>query len=174
MLGLNQSELAKLADCSPRTIQAVELGPLNLSDGLALKIAQSTGVSVEWLLNGDPAEPPMADSPAAIQGPFTEEIFHAHRAFLEIERDAAVNGRENTTEQLFAADLHAEALKKQDDRLLVLCRRLLEDTRTDERGPVIRWRLRRMFEQLTADVDKNREAKAHKERSKRRRFARSA
>src|SRR5258707_614179 len=57
-LCLGQKEMATLLKCSRPTIQAVELCKLKLSERLAHEIAIQTGVSLEWLLSGDPTVPP--------------------------------------------------------------------------------------------------------------------
>jgi transcriptional regulator with XRE-family HTH domain len=51
--GLNQTELAQLAGCSPATIQSIELLRLKLSKGLAARIAQGIGCDLDWLLEND-------------------------------------------------------------------------------------------------------------------------
>src|SRR5262249_44490509 len=52
-IGLTQKELADLVGRAPRTIQAIELKHLPLSEELALRIASETGVDESWLLQGD-------------------------------------------------------------------------------------------------------------------------
>lgn len=59
IIGLGQKELANLCGCSPRTIQAVELKQLALSEDLATRIEATTGANVAWLLAGDPSAPPL-------------------------------------------------------------------------------------------------------------------
>jgi DNA-binding XRE family transcriptional regulator len=73
ILGLNQKEMGDIASCSSHTIQAVELKNLELSEDLALRINAATGISVGWLLAGDPSAPPMTDDSPAV--PFTKETF---------------------------------------------------------------------------------------------------
>ena len=50
IIGLNQGELAVMVGRSKRTIQAVEIGRLKISEDLAARIAHETGVSMHWLL----------------------------------------------------------------------------------------------------------------------------
>ena len=57
LIGLGQKELAQLVGKSASTIQAIELGKLRLSEELAAKIEQETGVSSDWLLAGDVNRP---------------------------------------------------------------------------------------------------------------------
>jgi len=75
-IGFTQKELASLVGCSRPTIQAIELGRLNLSAELAQKIAYSTGINVLWLLKNDPNQPPIC----ADGRPFTTETFEAEQA----------------------------------------------------------------------------------------------
>ena len=53
-LGLKQISFANLVNRSEATIQSVELGRLTLSESLAEEISKQTGVSVKWLMDGDP------------------------------------------------------------------------------------------------------------------------
>jgi transcriptional regulator with XRE-family HTH domain len=155
ILEMSQTEFGALSDCSSRTIQAVELGKLPLSESLALRIAHSTGISIEWLLKGDPAAPPKADCPSGISSPdggFAYEVYEAHRAALEIEnRSASGGGRENTSEQLFSEKSFREDLAKRDAELVVLCKDLLGQTVDHEKRSVIRWRLKEFLNELTSD-----------------------
>jgi transcriptional regulator with XRE-family HTH domain len=81
-LKLGQKELAKVCGCSVHTIQSVELahGRLALSELLAYKISNATGISAEWLLANDLKAPLMADD----FNPFTVEHYNQRRADLEL------------------------------------------------------------------------------------------
>ncbi len=78
-IGLGQKEMAELLGCSTRTIQAIELGQLQLSLKLGEKITYETGVSLSWLMHGNPDNPIVAD-PA--NDDYTKEDFEEHRANL--------------------------------------------------------------------------------------------
>jgi transcriptional regulator with XRE-family HTH domain len=56
-IGLSQKEMAGLVKRSARTIQAVELGQLPLSDDLGREICRQTGVSQKWLIANDLKDP---------------------------------------------------------------------------------------------------------------------
>ncbi len=56
-LQITQQQLADLAECSIDTIRSLETGRRNLSQAMAIRIARETGVSVEWMLKGDPNSP---------------------------------------------------------------------------------------------------------------------
>jgi transcriptional regulator with XRE-family HTH domain len=57
IIGLGQKQLAEHVGKSTPTIQAIELGKLKLSETLAARIEEETGVSAGWLLNGDVDRP---------------------------------------------------------------------------------------------------------------------
>ena len=57
LIGISQKEMADHVDRTPATIQAIELKKLNLSEDLAAKIEEETGVSAAWLLAGDVTRP---------------------------------------------------------------------------------------------------------------------
>lgn len=78
LIGLTQKEMATHIGCSTPTIQAVELGKLTLSDKLAERIVWETGVSLQWLLAGDPAAP-MATQHGL---PYTKRAYEIRRSEL--------------------------------------------------------------------------------------------
>lgn len=53
-LGMYQQEFADLLRCSKPTIQKIEHGHLPLSESLAQRVFHETGVSLGWLLGGNP------------------------------------------------------------------------------------------------------------------------
>jgi transcriptional regulator with XRE-family HTH domain len=75
-IGLSQREMANLLECSAPAVQSIELGRLVLSDGLASRIADETGVDLGWLKKGDPSAPPIDRRGA----PFTKPGFERWRA----------------------------------------------------------------------------------------------
>ncbi|MGZ4974748.1 MAG: helix-turn-helix transcriptional regulator, partial [Limisphaerales bacterium] len=78
IIGITQKEMAQLAECSPPTIQAVELGKLKLSEKLGGLIALRTGIALKWLLDDN-----VASAPVTEEGhPFTEEVYHQTQSFL--------------------------------------------------------------------------------------------
>jgi transcriptional regulator with XRE-family HTH domain len=56
-LGLGQKEMADLLDCSQSTIQKIELRKREITLALAGRATQLTGVSGQWLLDGEPKRP---------------------------------------------------------------------------------------------------------------------
>lgn len=51
--------MAEILKCSPATIHSVESGRLRLSESLARTMSHQTGVALPWLLDGNPAAPPV-------------------------------------------------------------------------------------------------------------------
>ena len=74
--GLGQKEMGLLAACATITIQKIENRGLDLSESLAQRIFHETGVSLAWLLAGDPSAPPLDGAGK----PYTSASFEWHRA----------------------------------------------------------------------------------------------
>ena len=75
-VGLTQKEMAALAECSAPTIQAIELGKLNLSERLGGLIAVRTGIDLKWLMTNDVNAPPVTTYGL----PYTKQTFEEARA----------------------------------------------------------------------------------------------
>src|SRR5258708_26903349 len=85
--GLTQQQLSDLVDCSRPTVQAIELGKLSLSRGLAERISFHTGINPVWLLDNRYTIPPNCrDHP---DHPYTKEVFDKARMALTNPRTAA-------------------------------------------------------------------------------------
>ncbi len=78
IIGITQKEMAQVAECSPPTIQAIELGKLKLSEKLGGLIALRTGVALKWLLDDNVASAPVTDE----GHPFTKDVYHQTQAFI--------------------------------------------------------------------------------------------
>ena len=52
-LGLKQSELASLIGISRNTLQSIELGRLPLSERIAYRLSEQTGIRAKWLLDNE-------------------------------------------------------------------------------------------------------------------------
>lgn len=81
VLDLSTEEFAALVGCSKSTVESIEAGPrrLKLSDALAMAISEATGVSLVWLLQGNP-KVPIIDRLGA---PYTKAQFTQMRATFE-------------------------------------------------------------------------------------------
>jgi DNA-binding XRE family transcriptional regulator len=87
-LSLSQEQLAKWCDCSYYTIQAVELGRLNLSNSLAERISMATGAPVKWLLENNLSAPlpKLFEGPPAKPGVFNNSFTSRTLLFVAVVR----------------------------------------------------------------------------------------
>ena len=60
ILGIKDFEMAEILDRTVHTIHSLESGRLKLSPELATKMFHETGISLDWLLKGDPTAPPIS------------------------------------------------------------------------------------------------------------------
>ena len=84
IIGLSQGQLAELVGRSKRTIQAIEIGRLKLSEELAVRIAHETGVTVQWLLAADYDKPPTV---AFSDQAYTKRTYENTRAAITSTRN---------------------------------------------------------------------------------------
>jgi transcriptional regulator with XRE-family HTH domain len=76
-LGIKDIELAEILECSAYTVHSLECPDrLALSDSMANRIRHETGVSIDWLLNGDPDAPIFTVD----RRPYTREFYDRWRA----------------------------------------------------------------------------------------------
>src|SRR6476620_10800122 len=81
--GINDSEMAKILDRSVHWIHSIECGRIKLTKELADRMARGTGISLQWLLDGDTSvEPTDADGKE-----FTRETFNRARAHEKFRDD---------------------------------------------------------------------------------------
>ena len=73
-LNLRQKELANKVGCSLDTIKSLEQGRLKLSETLAMKIYEATGIDPAWVAMNDPKKPPITFWKAE---PYTRAVFEA-------------------------------------------------------------------------------------------------
>lgn len=57
IIGIKVPEMAELLQCSTATIQSIESGRLKVTDMMAFKMYDHTGVSIQWLQGGDAKRP---------------------------------------------------------------------------------------------------------------------
>jgi len=125
-VGLTQQEMGDLVQRAAVTIQAVELGKLPLSEGLAQRIADATGANVGWLLDGNPDAPAVTASGA----PYTRADFERH----QVRREAQTSTGED-----------------RDHELVATVAGLLEATVESPARDLVRWKLRRLLTSLADD-----------------------
>lgn len=61
IIGIKVPEMAELLQCSTATIQSIESGRLKVTDIMAFKMYDQTGVSIQWLQGGDAKRPMTAE-----------------------------------------------------------------------------------------------------------------
>ena len=137
LIGLRDTEMAALLGCSVNTIWSVESGRLKLSEQLAKKMSHQTGVSMEWLLNGDPLARPFTTR----SGPrpwreFTRQEFESHVALMK-----AVD---HTPKSTFSYDFITLAAK---------LRRILHTANQAHNYHLARWKITRALDELARALD---------------------
>ena len=170
-IGLTQKELAGLVDRAPRTIQSIELGHLPLSEELALRIAQETGVDESWLLQGDTTKPPRRG--AALQAfgqgrrSYNREDYEWQRAYNEAptapqtELEAEIKkgpqpGADTLALPLALGKAAVYAARPimfgaSDEKFLAAMSHFLKATYHSPDALLVRWILRRLLETLAEE-----------------------
>ena len=89
---LEQHRLARRVGCSVEAIRRVEKGRVELSEALAIKIEEATGVSLRWLMRNDLSEPPVTSEGY----PYTLAEYERHQAqkhdFAQVGIDTTLRG----------------------------------------------------------------------------------
>jgi transcriptional regulator with XRE-family HTH domain len=137
---LTQKELAAYAGTSTWTIQAIELGKLKLSERLAFRISEATGVSYAWLMQNDLSRPPVNSR----NEPYSEaDLSRAQNKGLQEGRMSGLNGKMELTQAYYILRLIRDKLAKNPDELSFFLSRLKGYLQTelakipDMQGPMI-------------------------------------
>jgi transcriptional regulator with XRE-family HTH domain len=172
-IGLTQKQMAELVHRSARTIQAIELGQLPLSEELALAVAQATGIDAGWLLEKNPATPPRKGLTAAhagdTAGAYTREDYELHRSIMEApvasakEAEAALREAAKNTFKIdgqdhvnIPASVNKRALniakkdsqRAQDKQICEALDHLLAKTTATAASDLIRWKIRQFIQNI--------------------------
>ena len=90
-LGLSVKEFAALIGKSISAVTSLETGRLVLSEETAFKIAEETGVSIDWLLEGNAKQKPyVRTSPDRSKEPYKKEYFENVQSWRK-HRDRSPN-----------------------------------------------------------------------------------
>jgi transcriptional regulator with XRE-family HTH domain len=169
--GLTQQQLGDFVNRAARTIQSIELRKLPLTEELALRIAEATGVDEAWLFAGDPAQPPVKGMTLVQagrgKGEYTRADYEFHRAFVETgyltyedwqatRSKAKAEGKlaeadEMHSRKLLVLETQSEFLKLLDDDLKNELRLILSKTEHADNRRLVRWKIRRYFEDLARE-----------------------
>ena len=157
ILGLSQEELGSEIGLARRTVQAIELGNLRLTEENALKIQEATGVAMDWLLAGDVASEPYyfyGDELRRYSKDVFEEIQASRNSEYELvksdETPASIHiGALATTADWFPILAAAEKAGKADIAVYFM-RKFLEDMKErfgcDEKTALEVWGKARVIE----------------------------
>jgi transcriptional regulator with XRE-family HTH domain len=169
--GLTQQEMGDLVNRAARTIQSIELRKMPLTQELALRIAEATGVDETWLFAGDPNSPPRKGltliQAGKGEGEYTRADYEFYRAYVETgtwtydewkaTRDKAkAQGKLAEADQLHSLKLQVvekqvEFIKLIDDDLKNELRLILSKTEFSDHMRLVRWKIRRYFEDLAKE-----------------------
>ena len=162
-IGFTQKEMADLMGRSARTVQAIELGQLPLTQELALKLEHETGVEVAWLLTDNPDVPPRRGASAyGLQrmplDHYSRRDYEIHRSWLGLKPDEKSEKEIRAKTSYSMAELKAIAkantlrLRKRTDRELAKSlKQLLDATAPNTDGDLVRWKIRRSLEELARE-----------------------
>lgn len=89
IISMSQPDFSRLAGIAESTLAKIESLRLPLSKENAIKVSTQTGVSMRWLMAGDPLATPIADELRFLTNnkkpvPFTRELFEQCRAKIEL------------------------------------------------------------------------------------------
>jgi hypothetical protein len=85
IIGIKVPEMAKLLQCSIATIQSIESGRLKVTDMMAFRMYDHTGISIQWLRGGD------------AKGPITQEGKpYTRTAYERVQKAKALPDRQRT------------------------------------------------------------------------------
>jgi transcriptional regulator with XRE-family HTH domain len=171
-IGLTQKQMGDFVNRAARTIQSIELRKMPLTDELALRIAEATGVDEAWLAEGNPNIPPRKGltliQAGKGEGEYTKADYEYYRAYVETPMvttemlDAAVKeaeARGSDEVDLPIQGFQKVAVRKQQKEIIALIeqdlisqlRLILNLTETTNDMRLVRWKIRRYLEDLAKE-----------------------
>jgi DNA-binding XRE family transcriptional regulator len=90
LVGLTQKEMAAMLNYSKPTIQAIELGKLQMSEKLAGLTALKTGINLAWLLDNKTSKPPIDHHGK----PYTIDTFENAQASINVIKTDGIIGHD--------------------------------------------------------------------------------
>jgi transcriptional regulator with XRE-family HTH domain len=171
LIQLTQKELGDFVNRAARTIQSIELRKLPLTEELALRIAEATGVDEAWLFAGDPSIPPRKGltliQAGRGEGEYTKADYEFYRSYVETgfltydewrgsREKAKAKGKLAEADELHSRKLlvlgeQMELIKLIDDDLKNELRLILSATEYRDDKRLVRWKIRRFFEDLAKE-----------------------
>jgi transcriptional regulator with XRE-family HTH domain len=133
--GINQFEMAELANISPSTVQSIEVGRKPLSEEFAQQIGAVTGVDAGWLLSGDPKAPPLTPNGSK----YTDAHFRDALAHEKIAQDPRM---------ILSAKVEAEEFLK---TLVPRMNTIFQTASVMNRWKLAEWKTKRFLEAMEKD-----------------------
>ena len=170
-IGLTQKEMGDLVNRAARTIQSIELNKLPLTEELALRIAEATGVDEAWLFAGDPSVPPEKGvtlvNAGRGDGEYTKADYEFYRAYVETKlwddkafeetiKKAKAEGKQAAVVELIETKMNLMDRQKwfvenADKKLLTELELILIQTSMNENLRLARWKIRRFLDDLAKE-----------------------
>lgn len=171
-VGLTQKEMGDLVNRAARTIQSIELNKLPLTEELALRIAEATGVDEAWLFAGDPSVPPQKGVTLVNAGrgdaEYTKADYEFYRAYVETKlwddkafeetiKKAKAEGKQAEVVELIETKVNLMDRQKwfvenADKKLLAELELILIQTSMNENLRLARWKIRRFLDALAKEL----------------------
>ncbi len=175
IVGLTQKEMGDLVNRAARTIQSIELNKLPLTEELALRIAEATGVDEAWLFAGDPSVPPQKGvtlfNTGRGDGEYTKADYEFYRAYVETKlwddktfaatlKKAQAEGKQAEVVELMETkvDLMARQqwfVENADQILITEFQLILAETKLTDNQRLARWKIRRFLDDLAKEFSIN-------------------
>ncbi len=171
IIGLTQQEMGDLVNRAARTIQSIELNKLPLTEELALRIAEATGVDEAWLFAGDPTKPPQKGvtlvNAGKGDGEYTKADYEFYRALVETKlwdknafeatlKKAKAEGKQAEVVELIETKM--DLMERQtwfvenaDKQLITELQLILIQTSLNDNMRLARWRIRRFLDDLAKE-----------------------
>jgi len=170
-IGITQKQMGDFVNRAARTIQSIELRKMPLTDELALRIAEATGVDEAWLSAGNPETPPrkglLLRQAGRGEGDYTKADYEFYRAYLETAiwgegkwaatlKKAEAKGDKSKVVELGLRKLEAfenqkEVIQLLDDSLRTELQLILIATARTNDMRLVRWKIRRFLEDLAKE-----------------------
>ena len=170
-IGITQKQMGDFVNRAARTIQSIELRKMPLTDELALRIAEATGVDEAWLAEGNPNIPPRKGltllAAGKGDGEYTKADYQYYRAYVETKlwdenewaetlKKAEAKGNKTEVAKLALEKLDAMARQKamtdlMDQALVAELQLILVETKLNENMRLARWKIRRCLDDLAME-----------------------
>jgi hypothetical protein len=112
IIEVKDSAWADMLGKSVHTIRHLEAGTLKLSDAMAMKMVYQSGISIGWLMDGNPAAPPIAQDGREYTKKIYDEVQAKEKHFATVSDYALGRGAIEFFRQILAIMLSANRQRK--------------------------------------------------------------